>query len=101
MGRLIRAASPLTVALLSVAVLSVTLVPLGIGPAADPDDRAWIRRCISDNRDEGQTSVTVAAYCKCMNNQMSSSETLSITAWEKTHKREADACGKSAGWVGR
>ena len=35
-----------------------------------------------------------------MNNEMSNSETKSITAWEKTHKKEADACGVKAGWKG-
>ena len=33
-----------------------------------------------------------------MNNKMSSNETLSITAWEKTHPKEVAACDKEAGW---
>jgi hypothetical protein len=66
---------------------------------ADADDVAWIKKCVSDNKDQGQTSTTVEAYCTCMNNKMSSSETKSITAWEKTHKAEEEACGKESGWV--
>jgi hypothetical protein len=34
----------------------------------------------------------------CMNNKMSSNETLSITAWEKTHPTEVAACDKESGW---
>jgi len=68
---------------------------------ADADDVKWIRQCVVDNKDEGQTSATVRSYCTCMNNLMSSSETRTITQWEKTHKKEADACGTKAGWVGR
>jgi hypothetical protein len=33
-----------------------------------------------------------------MNNKMSDNETLSITAWEKTHAPERKACDKEAGW---
>ena len=40
----------------------------------------------------------VTAYCSCMNNKMSSSETLSITAWEKAHPAETAACDKESGW---
>lgn len=68
---------------------------------ADADDTAWINKCINDNKDQGQTSETVKAYCTCMNGKMSSSETQSITAWEKTHKTEEEACGKASGWVGK
>jgi hypothetical protein len=44
------------------------------------------------------TAEVVAAWCSCMNNKMSSNETLSITAWEKTHPKEVAACDKEAGW---
>jgi murein L,D-transpeptidase YafK len=64
------------------------------------DDVNWINKCIADNKDEGQTRPVLVSYCTCMNNEMSSSETKSITAWEKTHKKEADACSKKAGWKG-
>jgi len=65
---------------------------------ASSDDAAWIKRCVSDNKDEGQTAATLAAYCSCMNDKMSENETLSITAWEKTHPNEQEACSKEAGW---
>jgi hypothetical protein len=44
------------------------------------------------------TAEVVAAWCSCMNNKMSSNETLSITAWEKSHPTEVAACDKEAGW---
>jgi hypothetical protein len=30
--------------------------------------------------------------------KMSSNETLSVTAWEKTHPTEVAACDKESGW---
>lgn len=66
---------------------------------ADADDTAWINKCIADNKDEGQTSETVKTYCTCMNGYMSSSETASITSWEKTHPKENEDCSKKAGWT--
>jgi hypothetical protein len=39
-----------------------------------------------------------ALLCSCMNNKMSSEETLSITAWEKSHPAEVAACDKESGW---
>jgi hypothetical protein len=68
---------------------------------ADADDVKWIGQCVVDNKDEGQTPAVVTAYCTCMNDKMSSSENRSITQWEKTHKRELEACAKQAGWVGK
>ncbi len=65
---------------------------------ADGDDAAWIKKCVSDNKREGATPEVVAAYCSCMNGKMSSSETLSVTAWEKTHPDEMAACDKESGW---
>jgi hypothetical protein len=65
---------------------------------ADADDAAWIKKCVADNKREGATATVVAAYCACMNDKMSSDETLSITAWEKTHPKEMAACDKEAGW---
>jgi murein L,D-transpeptidase YafK len=78
----------------------VTLGGVGSAPAQTVDDVNWINRCVADNKDEGQTRAVLVAYCTCMNNQMSNTETKSITAWEKTHKKEADACGVKAGWKG-
>jgi murein L,D-transpeptidase YafK len=78
----------------------LTVVAVGSARAQTVDDVNWINKCIADNKDEGQTRPVLVSYCTCMNNEMSSSETRSITAWEKTHKKEADACGKKAGWKG-
>jgi hypothetical protein len=68
---------------------------------ADADDVKWIGQCVTDNKDEGQTPEVVVSYCTCMNNKMSSSETRTVTQWEKTHKRELEVCAKQAGWVGK
>lgn len=68
---------------------------------ADADDVAWISKCVDDNKEQGQSTITIQSYCTCMNSKMSSSETRSITEWEKTHKTEEEACAKKAGWVGR
>ena len=65
------------------------------------DDVKWITQCVSDNDDQGQTAPVVLAYCTCMNNKMSSNETLSITQWEKSHPREMEACSRQAGWRGK
>ena len=81
--------------------LSAVLAAVPVGPAARAqtvDDVNWINKCIADNKDEGQTRAVLVAYCTCMNNEMSSSETKSITEWEKTHKKETEACSKKAGW---
>jgi hypothetical protein len=66
--------------------------------SANADDTKWIGKCVTDNADQGQPTTVITAYCTCMNNKMSSSETQSITQWEKTHKTERDACSKQAGW---
>jgi hypothetical protein len=65
---------------------------------ADADDAAWIKKCVNDNKREGATPEVVASYCSCMNGKMSSDETLSVTAWEKTHPAEMAACDKESGW---
>ena len=76
----------------------LAIVAVGNARAQTVDDVNWINRCIADNKDEGQTRAVLVSYCTCMNNLMSSSETRSITAWEKTHKKEADECGRKSGW---
>jgi hypothetical protein len=84
--------------------LSALVTICAAGPALaqqDADDVKWIRQCVADNKDEGQTAPVVLAYCTCMNDKMSSSETRSITQWEKANPRTADACGRQAGWKGR
>jgi hypothetical protein len=66
--------------------------------SANTDDNKWIGKCVTDNADQGQPINVITAYCTCMNNKMSDNETQSITTWEKSHKTEADACSKQAGW---
>ena len=84
---------PLTILLFGMAISAVAT------PAfADADDAAWVKKCVSDNKREGASPEVVAAYCACMNGKMSSDETLSITAWEKTHPTEQAACDKESGW---
>ena len=68
---------------------------------ADEDDAKWVSKCVSDNQSEGQSVETLTKYCTCMNNKMSTSETQSITDWEKSHPQENEACSKAAGWVGQ
>jgi len=75
------------VSLAVVMCLGVMGLVMGLGfassitPAlADADDAAWIKKCVGDNKREGATPEVVAAWCSCMNNKMSSEETLSITA---------------------
>ena len=65
---------------------------------ANADDAAWIGKCVKDNAKEGASAETVAKYCSCMNNKMSENETLSISAWEKSHPTEMAACEAEAGW---
>jgi murein L,D-transpeptidase YafK len=79
-------------------VASLAVGAAGIASGQTVDDVNWINKCVADNKDEGQTRAVVTAYCTCMNNQMSNSETKSITAWEKTHKKETEECSKKAGW---
>jgi hypothetical protein len=70
-----------------------------IGAArADSDDVKWIAQCLKDNADAKVDASVVQKYCACMNDKMSSSETQSITEWEKTHVAERAACDKEAGW---
>jgi hypothetical protein len=65
--------------------------------AATTDDVKWINQCLKDNKGDAAEAV-VLKYCTCMNNKMSDNETLSITAWEKTHATERKACDQEAGW---
>ena len=80
------------------AMTALGLVAMSAPVYADADDAAWIKKCVSDNQREGATAEVVAVYCACMNSKMSSNETLSITAWEKTHPAEQAACDKESGW---
>lgn len=81
-------------------LLLLTLTALCSSPsfANKEEDATWISACISDNKREGQAVETVMIYCKCMNDQMSETETRSITEWEKSHPKEEALCSKQAGW---
>ena len=79
-----------------VAVAAVAMAPR-VGPAFAADDAARIKQCVADNQGEGQTATVVAAYCSCMSNKMSASETQSITTWENSHPSEQKACSEEAG----
>lgn len=81
-----------------IALASLGMVAASASAFADADDAAWIKKCVYDNRNEGAKDSVVAAYCACMTAKMSSDETLSVTAWEKTHPTEQAACSKEAGW---
>ena len=65
---------------------------------AASDDAKWVARCISDNKDAKVGVEVITKYCTCMNNKMDDNETLSISAWEKTHTKERAACDKESGW---
>lgn len=65
---------------------------------AGPDDMAWIAKCLKDNASANVSPEVITAYCTCMNNKMSEGETLSISAWEKTHPAEMAACERESGW---
>jgi hypothetical protein len=66
---------------------------------AGSDDAKWVAKCISDNKDAKVSIEVITKYCTCMNNKMDDNETLSITAWEKTHPAEQAACDKESGWT--
>lgn len=65
---------------------------------ADQADAQWVARCVSDNQRGNATVEQITSYCTCMNSKMSSNETLSVTAWEKSHPAEMKACEKVSGW---
>ena len=81
-------------------ILTATIIAFSaVSPVhADADDNAWILKCISDNKDAKVDVAVVEKYCRCMNNKMSSDETLSVSAWEKDHPKERAACDKESGW---
>ena len=78
-------------------------IGFGASPAAaqklNADDIKWVNQCIEDNKGEpGATPAVARKYCICMNDKMDDTETRSITQWEKTHRKEREACDKEAGW---
>lgn len=86
---------------IALAVVMLTSVVAGPALAQNADDVKWIGQCVTDNKDEGQTPQVVTAYCTCMNNKMSSSESRSITQWEKANPRAQEACSKEAKWTSK
>lgn len=83
----------------AVFVLFLVLSVMSAGLAyADADDAKWIAQCIKDNQDAKVAPEVIVKYCTCMNNKMSSSETQSITQWEKTHPQERAECDRESGW---
>ena len=85
-------------ALLSAAALLSVLCAATLSFAGS-DDAKWVAKCISDNKDAKVSIEVITKYCTCMNNKMDDNETLSITAWEKTHPTEQAACDKESGWT--
>lgn len=81
----------------SIVAVLVALSASGLAFAGS-DDAKWVAQCISDNKDEKVSIEVITKYCTCMNNKMDDNETLSITAWEKTHPAERAACDKESGW---
>ena len=90
---------------LTLAAVAATFVTISSSRPAlaqqNADDVKWIKECVEDNKDEGQTAPVILGYCTCMNNKMSSNETRSITQWEKSNPRAVEACARQAGWRGR
>lgn len=66
--------------------------------AQSADDRKWVNRCLSDNKEAKVAIAVVTTYCTCMNNKMSDNETRSITQWEKANPNARRACEQEAGW---
>ena len=79
-------------------VLSFAAAPAS-AQKMNADDIKWVNQCIDDSKGEpGATPAIARKYCICMNEKMDDNETRSITQWEKTHKKEREACDKEAGW---
>ncbi len=78
--------------------LSAMTVP-GYTQQLDKDDIKWINECIVDNKNEdGATAKIIRTYCFCMNEKMDSSESKSISTWEKSNPRAKRACEQQSGW---
>jgi hypothetical protein len=84
---------------LALALAAITSLPAFAQQTSD--DVKWIKECVADNKDEGQSAPVILGYCTCMNNKMSSNETRSITQWEKANPRALEACAREAGWKGK
>jgi len=68
------------------------------GYAESADDRAWVNRCVSDNRAAKVSMEVVRKYCECMNEAMDDNETRSITAFEKANPGIRKKCDAVSGW---
>lgn len=82
---------------------TLALAAMLAGPAlaATNDDAKWVAKCVSDNASAKNVTVEIiTTYCTCMNNEMDDSETLSVSAWEKTPKGKVAmaSCDKKSGW---
>jgi hypothetical protein len=73
-------------------------VLVSVAAMADEADAQWVAKCVSDNQRGSPPVEVITKYCTCMNGKMSTTETLSVSAWEKTHSAEQAACDKEAGW---
>ena len=62
------------------------------------DDLKWVSKCIQDNAATSVGPEIVAMYCACMNHKMGSSESESISDWEKSHTDEKKQCESESGW---
>ncbi len=67
---------------------------------AAPDDAAWVARCVSDNASAKVDVAIISKYCTCMNNEMDSNESRSVSTWEKTSEGKVAMakCDKESGW---
>lgn len=77
---------------------ALVLLLSGGAALADADDAKWIAQCVRDNKNEGAKAEVVRQYCECMNNKMDSSETRSISQWEKANPKAMQDCERQAGW---
>jgi hypothetical protein len=71
---------------------------LSTAALADQADAQWVAKCVSDNQRGSPAVEVITKYCTCMNGKMDANETLSVSAWEKTHTAEQAACDKESGW---
>jgi len=84
--------------LIAFAVLFAASAFLSTPALADQADAQWVAKCVSDNQRGSPAVEVISKYCTCMNGKMDANETLSVSAWEKTHPAEQAACDKEAGW---
>jgi len=76
-------------------VMTATTAPPAFANVADEQR---VAPCLDDNDDAGQTDKVLMSYCSCANEAMSSSDSQTITEWEKQNADDQEACSKAAGW---